>query len=136
MAGLSGFTNTDLESSLAQLVTTTGKVTSAQKLQGQAMDLARAKGMSLQQTSVILSKVWNGNTTSLTLLEILLPKSTKNYDAYMASTKHATIAGKAAAKQADLVASRQAALAALQQKFGGSWNAYSHTGAGALARIR
>jgi hypothetical protein len=136
LAGLSGFTNTDLETSLATLVTTTGKVTSAQKLQGEAMDLARAKGMSLSQASVILSKAWNGSTTSLTRLGIYLHKSTANYDAYMASTTHATAAGKAAAKQADLVANRQGALAQLQKKFGGSYKAYANTAAGALGRIR
>ena len=136
MAGLTGFTNTDLESSLATLITTTGKVTSAQKLQGEAMDLARAKNMSLSQASVILSKVWNGSTTSLTRLGIYLSKSTKNYDAYMASTKHATIAGKAHAKELDLIANRQAALVQLQQKFGGSTKAYAQTATGALDRIR
>jgi hypothetical protein len=136
MATMSGFTNTDLETSLAQLITTTGKAASAQKIQGEAMDLARAKGVSLAQASTIISKVWNGNVTSLTRLGIALPKSTAHYDAYMASTKHATAAGKAAAKQADLVANRQAALAALQKKFGGSWQAYANTSAGALSRIK
>lgn len=136
MAGLTGFTNTDLESSLATLITTTGKVTSAQKLQGEAMDLARAKNMSLSQASVILSKVWNGSTTSLTRLGIYVSKSTKNYDAYMASTKHATVAGKAHAKELDLIANRQAALVQLQHKFGGSTKAYAQTATGALDRIR
>ena len=136
LAGLSGFTNTDLENSLATLVTTTGKVTAAQNLQSHAMDLARARGMSLSQASTILSKVWNGNTTSLSRLGIYLPKVTKAYDHYMATTKHTTVAGKAAAKAADLVSSRQAALAALQKKYGGSWTAYGRTGEGALSRIR
>lgn len=136
LAGISGFTNTDLETSLAQLITTTGNVTSAQHLQNEAMDLARAKGMKLSQASTILSKVWNGNVTSLTRLGIGITKTTKNYDAYMASTTHATAAGKAAAKQADLVANRQNALAQLQKKFGGSYQAYANTASGALARIR
>jgi hypothetical protein len=126
---LSGFTDADLETSLAKLVTTTGKASSALGLQSKAMDLARARGISLQQATTILSKVWNGNTTSLTRLGISLPKVTKHYDAYMASTKNTTAAGKAAAKAADLVSSRQAALAALQGKFGGSAKKYGDTAA-------
>lgn len=136
MSTLSGFTNTELETSLAQLITTTGKAASAQKIQGEAMDLARAKSIPLSNASTILSKVWNGNVTSLTRLGILLPKSTKHYDAYMASVKHSTPAGKAAAKALDLVANRVSGLAALQKKFGGSWTAYSHTASGALGRIK
>jgi hypothetical protein len=131
---MSGFTDADLETSLAKLVTTTGKVSSATRLQAKAMDLARARGISLQQATTLLSKVWAGSTSSLTRLGIQLPKVTTHYDHYMAVTKNTTAAGKEAAKAADLVSSRQAALAALQTKFGGSAKKYGDTAAGAIAR--
>ena len=136
LSGLSGFVNTDLDSSLATLTTATGHVGSAMKLQSEAMDLSRARGLTLSQTSTILSKVWNGNTTSLSRLGIYLPKVTAAQDALNAKTGTATVAQKAAAKAADLVSSRQAALAALQKKYGGSWQNYAGTASGALSRIR
>jgi hypothetical protein len=103
---LSGFTDADLETSMAKLITTTGGVGKALKLQREAMDLSRARGIPLQQSTVLLSKVWQGNTTSLTRLGISLGK-------------HAT---------------RQQALAALQDKFGRSAKKYGETAAGAIAR--
>lgn len=131
----SGFTKDDLTVAVAQLATTTGHVTSALKLENDAMNLARARNLSLAQASTILSKVWNGNTTSLVRLGIYLPKVTKAQDTLKAATGTATAAQVHAAKAADLVATRQAALAALQKKYGGQWKAYGDTGQGSMDRL-
>ena len=55
------FSDDDLRDSLAQLVMVTHDVNSAMRGQSVAMDLARAKGMSLHDASVLVGKVMGGN---------------------------------------------------------------------------
>lgn len=69
------FSDDDLRNSLTFLVTKTHDVSKAQAEQATAMDLARLKGISLQDASVMLTKGLDGNAKVLKQLGIDLPKT-------------------------------------------------------------
>lgn len=69
------FSDDDLRASLAKLVTATGNVDTALNQQAIAMDLARLKGISLEDASALLIKAQNGNLRALKDLGIQLPKN-------------------------------------------------------------
>lgn len=135
-ARMSGFMRTDLSNSFSRLVTATGSATQAARLNALAMDVSRARNIDVATSSTLLAKAWNGNTTSLMRMGIVVPKVTAAQDALKASTSKATAEQVKAAKAADLVSTRQAILAALQKKFGGQAEAYGKTAAGAWDRVK
>lgn len=104
---LSGFDDEDLYGSFANLSRITGDTTKAMGLQQTAMDLARAKGMSLEQATTLVGKAQLGNVTSLKKLGIELPKN----------------------------ATALQAIDALNRQFAGSAKAYGDTTAGQAEKM-
>jgi len=132
---LSGFTENDLTSSYARLITVTHNVAAAHKSVSLAMDVSRATGKPLSATTLLLMKAYNGSNTALSRLGIVIPKVTKAQDKLKASGKSYTTAQMAAAKAADLRSQREENLSAIQKKFGGSSAAYAKTAAGEWDRF-
>lgn len=73
---LSGFTKTELTGSFATLLTSTGNVTDALKLNATTMDFARLRHLPLEQAAKILGKVWDGNVATLNRYGIRVAKGT------------------------------------------------------------
>ena len=100
---LSKFDDEDLYKSFANLARVTGSTTKATQLQGVAMDVARARGMSLEQATNLVTKAHNGQGSALKKLGIVLDRN----------------------------ATGTQAVAALQDQFGGSAARYGKSAAGA-----
>jgi hypothetical protein len=83
----SGFAKDDLRNSLSLLVGATHDVTKAQQIQTTAMDLARYKGISLQDATEALTKVETGSYRILKSLGIELPKGATQVQALAAVEK-------------------------------------------------
>jgi hypothetical protein len=153
----SGFMKSDLSSSLANSVRTTGDLTKAFKLSGIAMDIARTKGMDLQGAQSLVARAYNGNTRGLKSLGILLTPVTTQQDKLKVATqqlsdelrnshganketirlaKEKLQALKDEAKQQDTNATRTKAIAVLEQKFQGQSSAYAKTTAGSFDRAK
>ncbi len=131
---LTGIDDEDLAEAFANMVRTTGNLTEAFELNALAADISRTKGIGLAQAQSLLARVYNGSFTGVKRLGIAIEPVTVAQDKLKASTAQATDEQVRAAKQADKVATRQAALAALQKAFGGQAEAYGKTTAGALDR--
>lgn len=82
-----GFGDEEQRDSLANLVGVTHDVTEAQKLQSEAMDLARLKNIDLQTASDLVGKVYAGNLGTLSRYGIVLDKNATKEDALMAIQK-------------------------------------------------
>jgi hypothetical protein len=65
---LLGVTDDELRPALAGLIRATGDITEAQKAAGLAMDVAAAKGVSLETVTKTLEKAYGGNFTALAKL--------------------------------------------------------------------
>jgi hypothetical protein len=77
----SGVADDKLRPSLQLLVTATGKITKAEKLQALAMDISAGTGKDLETVSLALAKAHNGNLGSLTRLGVKIDATTlKNKD--------------------------------------------------------
>lgn len=135
-AQLGAFDDEDLQDSFTALVRATGDVNSALKLNETAMDLARAKQMEVSAAGELVSKVYNGQYRALRQLGIEFTPTTAAQDRLKASTDDATEAQEEAAKKADKLASRQQALALVQQKVGGQAREYGRTQAAGMDRAR
>lgn len=85
-----GFTDEEQRRSMALLVGATHDVTKAQNINRVAMDLARLKGISLEEASSALVKVEAGQYRALKALGIILPKNATAQDALNAVEKVAT----------------------------------------------
>lgn len=96
------FSDDELRGSLATLVTKFHDVKTAQDVQATAMDVARLKGISLADATLLVSKGMDGSAKVLKQLGIELPKT----------------------------ATQQDRLAAIQKKAAGQATAYSKTAAG------
>jgi hypothetical protein len=75
------FSDDKLRESLSLLVPATKNVDEALRLQAIAMDLARLRGTDLAETSVLISKVYQGNLTSLKRFGISLKGVTSGTEA-------------------------------------------------------
>lgn len=95
----SGVADDKLRPSLQLLVTATGKVGKAQKLQALAMDISAGTGKDLETVSLALAKAHNGNLGSLTRLGVKIDETTmKNKDFHGAVKElNATFTGQSAA---------------------------------------
>lgn len=131
---LSGLDDEDLTDSFANLTRVTGDVNRALELTALTADVARGKNVSLEQATSIVTKAQLGQLGALKRMGIEIHPVTEAQDALKASTDKATDAQVKAAKAADQTATRQAAVAALQQKFGGAAEAYGRTTQGAIDR--
>lgn len=135
-ARLTGFDDEELAESFANMARSTGSVNEALKLNALAADIARTKGTDLAGAQSLLARVYNGSFTGVKRLGIAIEPVTTAQDKLKASTTNATAAQVEAAKKADALATRQQALAQLQQKFGGQAEAYGNTTAGAYAKFQ
>jgi hypothetical protein len=107
-----GFTVDETTASLAQLVTATGSVQKAQEFQAAAMDLARLKGISLQDATDAMTKIEAGRFRGLANLGIVLQKGATVTDAL-------TAVQKVAAGQSDAYGKTvQGAFSKMNAKFG------------------
>jgi hypothetical protein len=104
----SGFSDGDLRDSMSSLITRTKDVAEAQNLQAIAMDLARAKGISLATATDLVGKVHDGNIGILSRYGIAVEKG----------------------------ASATQALASIQEQTKGQAEAYGNTTAGAMDKLQ
>lgn len=130
-----GFTDDEQKDSLARLVTATGNLNDAQRLQADAMDLARLKGISLADATSAMTKIEAGQYRALKDLGIVVVPVTAAQDALAKSTKHATDEQTAAAVAADKHATQLAVMAEVEKRAGGQADAFSATTAGAGAKM-
>jgi hypothetical protein len=89
------FSDDSLRASLTILVTKYKNVAKATALQATAMDLARLKGISLEDATTMLSKGLDGSAKVLKQLEIVLPKTATEHERLAAIQKR--VAGQAVA---------------------------------------
>jgi hypothetical protein len=122
----------DLAESFANTLRTTGDVNKALALNATAADLARAKGLGLANAQSLLARVYNGNFTGLKRLGVSIEPVTKAQDKLKESGKAYTEQQLEQAKAADKLATREAALATIRQKFGGQADAYAKTTQGKI----
>lgn len=115
-----GFMDDDLRNSLALLVGATHDVAKAQEIQNVAMDLARFKGISLQDASNALIKVEGGQYRALKALGIQLPKNATATEALAAVEKVASGQAEAYANTAGgKLLAAQVRIGEAMEQFGG-----------------
>lgn len=131
-----GLDDEDLMDSLGRLARVTKDTTKAQEGMAIAADIARARNVSLESATQIVAKAHLGQLGALKRIGIEIPKVTTAQDALKASGDKVTQAQKDAAKAADELATRQGAVAALQQQFAGSAAAYGNTTSGAVEKAK
>lgn len=122
--------------SLAMLVARTKDVAKAQDLMSTAMDLARFKGISLEEASAALIKIEGGQFRALKALGIAVEPVTTAQDKLKNSTKTYTDAQMAAAVATDAAASSAAAIAAVQAVAAGQADVYGKSTAGAFESFK
>lgn len=133
---MSGFDDEELAESFANMVRTTGSLTKSYELNNTVMDLARSKGMGLQQAQSLLARVYNGNYNGLKKLGIRYQATSTHVDKLKASNDKYTPAQLKAAQAADEAENRQRALGLVQEKFGGQAEAFGKTAAGGQERFK
>jgi hypothetical protein len=109
-----GFTDEELYPSLSRLVTATGSLEKGYKDLSLAQDVARQRGIGVAQAALALAKAEDGSVTSLQRLGVILPE-------YI--------------RKLPLAQKETAALAFVQEKFGGSAATYAQTSAGQFDRF-
>jgi hypothetical protein len=134
-----GFTDEDVKQSLGSLVTATGNVTESLKELQIAQDLARFKGVSLEQATKALTMAHAGSTRALKQLGIEVAKVTTAQDKVKAAFDHHTGAAYANALAQAKVADKAATVANVMQtvtdRVHGQADAYSKTAAGAMEQF-
>jgi hypothetical protein len=131
-----GLDDEDLMDSLGRLTRVTGDVKEAQKDMAIAADIARARNISLESATTLVSKAQLGQLGALKRIGIEIPKVTTAQDALKASGDKVSAAALAQAKAQDEAATRAGAIAALQKQYAGAAEAYGNTAAGAQDRFR
>jgi hypothetical protein len=133
---LAALDDEDLADSFGRIVGLTKDVNEALRINALSADVARGRQISLDAATRILMRAYTGQVAGLKRIGLSIDPVTKAQDKLRESTKDATKEQVDAAKKADLVASRQKALAALQDQFGGQARAYGRTQQGALDRVK
>ena len=108
---LKGVTDDELRPALAGLVRATGSITEAQKAANLAMDVAAAKGMSLETVTKAMEKAYGGNMTALAKLSPELRQMIKDG------------------------ASMDEVMTAMSKTFGGAATDSANTAAGSMKRL-
>jgi hypothetical protein len=106
------FADDELRDSLNHLVAQTGDLTKAQELQATAMDLARAKGMSLEQASKLVGKVDLENIGILQRYGIAIDKNATSEEAL------AKIRSQTAGQAEKYASTTEGSLTRIQNSFG------------------
>lgn len=81
-----GYSDSELRDSFNKTISATGNVEDSQKIAAAAMDLARAKGISLEEATDVLTKAYLGQTRGLKTLGIEVDKGVTGMDAINAAT--------------------------------------------------
>lgn len=131
---LAALDDEDLQDAFTNIVRSTGNVSQSMKLVATASDLARAKQMDVAKAGQVVAKATLGNVGVLRRYGISIDPVTQAQDRLKNSTKKASDEQIEAAKKADKQATSNRVLAALQQKFAGSAEAYGKTNAAAGER--
>jgi hypothetical protein len=147
-ARLKGFSDESLASSFIRLVSATKNSATAYRDLGLAEDVARARHIDVAVAALALSRAEQGSTQSLSRLGIVLHGVNQNVGELKQRHDEAVAAGakfdaqqkliyanalQVAAAQ-DKVANRVAALAAVQDRFGGSAAKFAQTASGQFQR--
>ncbi|HMF60756.1 MAG TPA: hypothetical protein VK595_10310, partial [Vicinamibacterales bacterium] len=125
----------ELADSFAKFAGLTEDVNKALELNALSADLARGRQIELEAASKLVTRAYTGQVAGLRRVGIDIEPVTKAQDELKESTKKYTKEQEAAAKEADKVASRQKALAALQRQFGGQAREYGRSQQGALEGV-
>jgi hypothetical protein len=133
---LAALDDEDLADSFGRIVGITKNVNEALRINAIAADVARGRQIELDAATKIVTRAYLGQVTGLRRIGVNVEPVTKAQDKLRESTKNATKEQVDAAKKADLVASRQKALATLQTQFGGQARAYGRSQQGALAGVQ
>lgn len=153
---LAGIDDEELSGVFSNLVRSTGSVAKATKGMALAANIARARNIPLATAAKAVEKAFLGSDLALRRVGVVVPKTTRAYDALKGqvnqledSMKGATDSEKAAlqvkvdsikagydaAKASDKQASSQSAIATAQRKFAGEAEAYGKTAAGAQDKL-
>lgn len=149
-AALRGFSVADVAGAFTKLVSVTRDSAQAFRLLSVAQDLARGTGKNLGVSALAVDKAFQGSFTSLsrygiivhpvtTAVTALKDAHTKAADAgakFTAEENQAYAAAIKAATAQDKILTGQAAILAIQQRFGGSAATFAHTAAGEYDRLK
>jgi len=134
-----GFTDEQQKQALGSLIVSTGNYDQSVRQMAIAMDLARFKGVGLEQATKALTMAHAGSLRPLKQLGIDIPKVTAAQDALKASTDNHTGAAYrnalAQAKLEDKQATFARVLDVVTGKVRGQSKAYSETAAGSMAQF-
>lgn len=136
LRNMSGFTDEDLLNSFNRLVATTHNVTGAQHDMAIAVDVARARHISLETATQLVTKASIGQVGALRRMGIDVVAVKDAQNKLTAEHIKATPALRAQAKQIDQAATAHRALGLLQQRYAGQAKAYGQTTAGSYDRMR
>jgi hypothetical protein len=131
-----GFDDEDLKDSLGSLIVATGSYRKAQIDSNVAMDLARFKGVGLEQATKMLTMAMGGSQRAVKQLGISVTPVTAEYDKLKAKFgEHISAAEKVALAQAkvnDKQATAAKVIDTVNQKVKGQADAYSKTASGGI----
>lgn len=131
-----GLDDEELMDTLGRLTRVTGSAAKAQQEMAIAADIARARNVSLEAATQIVSKAHLGQLGALKRIGIEIPKVTTAQDALRASGEKVSAEAMKAAKAQDELATRQAAVAALQRQYAGASEEYGRSTSGAVDRAK
>lgn len=131
-----GFDPTESIDGMQRLVRAHESVAEAVKNETLVTDISRAQGISYTAALKAVMNVEQGRQTGLTRMGVVVNAAKDHQEALAASTKHATDAQKANAKELDAAETKTKTMSLLWQRFGGSVSTYSKTAAGAASNFR
>jgi hypothetical protein len=133
---LAAFQTTDLRESFGRLIAATKDTAKSQELLSLATDIARGRHISLEAATQLVIKANIGMVGSLRRMGIEIQPVHDAVNALTDSHKHFTSAQKEAARELDLAATKQKAIAQLQQTYSGQAKAYGESAAGAADKFK
>lgn len=135
LSRLSGFTGTELTDSFTRLVAVTHNVAGANHDLAIAVDVARARHISLEAATQLVTKASIGQVGALRRMGINIAAVHDAQNKLTAEHIKASPALRQQAKDLDTVATANKALALLQSRYAGQAKAYGQTTAGEFARM-
>jgi murein DD-endopeptidase MepM/ murein hydrolase activator NlpD len=126
----------DLMDAVGRLTRVTGDAARAQNDLSIAANIARGRNIDLSAAVRLVEQAEFGRLGALRRVGIDLQPVTAAQDALRASGEKVTFQQREQAKAADELATKQAAIAALQQQYAGAAERYGNTAAGAQDRFR
>jgi hypothetical protein len=133
---LSGFQKTDVRETYAALIRQSKDVEQANRDIALAVDIARGRHIDLASAQQIVIKANIGMVGSLRRMGIEIQPVHDAVNALTDSHKKFTTAQKDAAKQLDLAATKQKAIALLQKTYAGQAEEYGKSSAGAADKFK